>query len=201
MSSKLPHSILQQIWSAQSRKRNCLQWSDCCFHFLCYHSHICSSLTWQVTAEREVWSDCQLMAQHQNRPISKVPICCLGLCLFPACSGSQELSWKLWPLCTAVSGQFLQCCMLSKELLTGAGEWKYCQHLSYLSLKRSPQTSWGPFKTAGWSRWQKKSFYPCTSILWQKLPCVVEGINVLNILFIRLKSYSNLTLMKTEKGD
>lgn len=141
------------------------------------------------------------MAQHQNRPISNVPICCL----FPASFGSQELSWKLWPLRTAAIGQFLQCHMLSKEILTGAGEWKYYQHLSYrgkaFSLKRSPQTSQGPFKTAGWSWWQKESFYPCTSVLGQKLPCVVEGTNVLNILFTRLKSYSNLTLMKNGQGD
>lgn len=108
-------SKLQQIWSAQWRKRDCLHWSDCCFHFLCNRFHICSSLTWQVLL-REVWSDCQLMAQHQNRPISNVPICCLGSGLFPACSQSQELGRKLWPLCTAASGQFLQCYMLSKEI-------------------------------------------------------------------------------------
>lgn len=131
--SKLPHSILQQIWSAQSRKKDCLHWSDCCFHFLCYRSHICSSLTRQTTAEREVRSDCRLMAQHQNRPISNAPICCLGSCLFPACSWSEELSWKLWPSCTAASGPFLQYYTLSKEILTGAREWKYYQHLSYRS--------------------------------------------------------------------
>lgn len=156
--SKLPHNVLQQIWLAQLRKNDCLHWSDGCFHFLCYHSHICSSLTWQITAKREARSVCQLMAQQQNRPISNVLICCLDLCLLPACSQSQELNWKLWVSCTAAVANFsnathcpenfleeLENGSIVSAFLTGARPLL----LNLMLVKRSLQTSWCLFKTKG----------------------------------------------------